>query len=57
MKNNERTIINLQNEIKDKRKFLEEFKSLGETGLLFFETITKIRYLESRAYELDELMA
>lgn len=48
--------ISLYHEIIDKRRFLQKYKKVGQTGLLYFETINKIRFLESRAYELDILM-
>lgn len=48
--------IELTNEIQDKRKFLNKYKKVGQTGLLSFETITQIRFMESRAYELDLMM-
>ena len=48
--------ISLYHEIIDKRRFLQKYKKVGQTGLLYFETINKIRFLESRAYELDIVM-
>jgi Mg2+ and Co2+ transporter CorA len=47
--------IELNNEILDKRRFLRKYKQI-EKGFLQFEAINKIRFLESRAYELDLIM-
>lgn len=46
----------LYNEITSKRAFLRKYKKVGQTGMLSFETVTQIRFLESRAYEMDMIM-
>jgi Mg2+ and Co2+ transporter CorA len=49
--------VELHNEIQDKRKFLNKYKKIGQTALLSFENIQQIRFMESRAYELDLIMS
>ena len=46
----------LHQEIMDKRHFLRKYKKMGKKGLLTFETVTQIRFMESRAYEMDLIM-
>lgn len=49
--------IELHSEIMDKRRLLDEFKRVGETGIFTFETVAQIHFLESRAYEMDCIMS
>lgn len=49
--------IELHSEIIDKRLFLRKYKKVGKTtGLMKFEGITQVKFMESRAYELDIIM-
>ena len=47
---------NIQKEIEDKFKFLRKYKRLGKRGVMRFQGVSKVRFLQSKTREMIYMM-
>ena len=45
--------LSIQKEISDKKKFLQKCKDFGKKGMMRFQGVSKVRFLGSKAEEMD----
>ena len=45
--------LTISKEIADKKKFLNKCKSIGKKGLMRFQGVAKLRFLKSKADEME----